>query len=187
MAILLSCQPARQQAPPFEDVSQRTGLEFWQFSGATGDLRLPEIMGSGAALVDYDNDGDLDIYLVQGAPPPSAGKPVVPLPAGWKPGNRLFRNNLNPSGKLTFTDVTEAAGVGSSGVGMGVAAGDYDNDGYPDLYVTNDGSNILYHNNGNGTFTDVTRAAGVASSGWSTSAAFIDYDRDCLLDLVVVH
>ncbi len=150
-------------------------------------------MGSGAALVDYDNDGDLDLYLVQGAPAPQpgAGKPVVPLPQGWKPGNRLFRNNLVPSGKLSFTDVTEEAGVGHSGQGMGVAAGDYDNDGYIDLYVTNfatsSGGNVLYHNNGNGTFTDVTRTAGVESSGWSTSTAFMDYDRDGYLDLVVVH
>ena len=91
------------------------------------------------------------------------------------------------TGKLTFTDVTESAGVGYADKGMGVAAGDYDNDGYVDLYVTNYGHNILYHNNGNGTFTDVTASAGVASSGWSTSAAFIDYDRDGLLDIAVVH
>ena len=144
-------------------------------------------MGSGAALIDYDNDGDLDVYLVQGAPAIPQGKPLVPLPAGWRPGNRLFRNNLVESGKLSFTDVTEAAGVGHSDFGMGVAAGDYDNDGYTDLYVTNYGHNVLYHNNGNGTFTDVTKTAGVESSGWSTSAAFIDYDRDGWLDLVVVH
>ncbi|HEY6341234.1 MAG TPA: CRTAC1 family protein [Bryobacteraceae bacterium] len=150
---------------------------------------MPEIMGSGGALFDYDNDGDLDIYLVQGTPLDShtAGKLLVPMPAGWKPGNRLFRNNLARTGKLSFTDVTEEAGVGYRGVGMGVAAGDYDNDGYVDLYVTNYGHNVLYHNNGNGTFTDVTSTAGVASSGWSTSAAFIDYDRDGFLDLAVVH
>ena len=104
-----------------------------------------------------------------------------------EPGNRLFRNNLAETGKLTFTDVTESAGVGLADKGMGVTAGDYDNDGYVDLYVTNYGRNILYHNNGNGTFTDVTASAGVVSSGWSTSAAFIDYDRDGLLDLAVVH
>ena len=145
------------------------------------------MVGSGAALIDYDNDGDLDVFLVQGYPTDPQGKALVPLPAGWKPGNRLFRNNLNPSGKLTFTDVTESAGLGHADQGMGVAAGDYDNDGYTDLYVTNYDHNILYHNNGNGTFTDVTATAGVASSGWSTSAAFIDYDRDGLLDLAVVH
>ena len=187
IALLLACNSPRRSAPVFEEVAKQTGLDFWQFSGATGDFRLPEIMGSGAALIDYDNDGDLDVYLVQGAPMSPQGQPLVPLPPGWKPGNRLFRNNLIPSGKLSFTDVTEAAGVGHSDVGMGVAAGDYDNDGYIDLYVTNYGRNILYHNNGNGTFTDVTSRAGVESSGWSTSAAFIDYDRDGYLDLVVVH
>jgi len=193
VVVLFSCKSSRQNGPRFDDISKPTGLDFWQFSGATGEFFLPEIMGSGAALIDYDNDGDLDLYLIQGAPfpQPGAGKPVVPLPKGWKPGNRLFRNNLIPSGKLSFTDVTEEAGLGHSGYGMGVAAGDYDNDGYVDLYVTNyatsSGGNVLYHNNGNGTFTDVTRAAGVESSGWSTSAAFIDFDRDGYLDLVVVH
>lgn len=185
---LLSCNSTGHGAPPFTDVAQQTGLDFWQSSGAKGEYFLPEIMGSGGALFDYDNDGDLDIYLVQGTPLDSqTGKLLVPTPAGWKPGNRLFRNNLARTGKLSFTDVTEEAGVGYRGVGMGVAAGDYDNDGHVDLYVTNYGHNILYHNNGNGTFTDVTGAAGVASSGWSTSAAFLDYDRDGFLDLAVVH
>src|ERR1700733_11599077 len=175
------------KAFPFEDVAKQTGLDFWQFSGATGDFLLPELMGSGAALLDYDNDGDIDIFLVQGSPTYPQGSPLVPIPAGWKPGNRLFRNNLRETGKLSFTDVTEASGVGLAAKGMGVAAGDYDNDGFTDLYVTNYGHNVLYHNNGNGTFTDVTATAGVASSGWSSSAAFIDYDKDGLLDLVVVH
>jgi enediyne biosynthesis protein E4 len=190
IALLLSCEAPRRSAALFDEVSKQTGLDFWQFSGATGDFLLPEITGSGAALIDYDNDGDLDVYLIQGSPlspRPGAAKALVPLPEGWKPGNRLFRNDLIPSGKLSFTDVTGAAGVGYAGVGMGVAAGDYDNDGNIDLYVTNDGRNVLYHNNGNGTFTDVTSRAGVESSGWSTSTAFIDYDRDGLLDLVVVH
>jgi len=148
---------------------------------------MPEVMGSGAALIDYDNDGDMDVFLIQGSPTYPQGTPLVPIPAGWKPGNRLFRNNLRETGKLSFTDVTESSGLGLADKGMGVAAGDYDNDGYIDLYVTNYGHNVLYHNNGNGTFTDVTAAAGVASSGWSSSAAFIDYDKDGLLDLVVVH
>jgi hypothetical protein len=182
-----SCKSSRPTVPPFEDAAKQTGLDFFQSSGATGDFLLPEIMGSGAALVDYDNDGDLDVYLVQGTPVNPGSKALVPAPQGWKPGNRLFRNNLAETGKLSFTDVTEAAGVGNRAVGMGVAAGDYDNDGYTDLYVTNSGHNVLYHNNRNGTFTDVTGAAGVASSGWSTSAAFIDYDRDGYLDLAVVH
>ena len=172
---------------PFEDVAKSTGLDFWHFSGATGDFLLPELMGSGAALIDYDNDGDLDVFLIQGSPTYPQGTPLVPIPAGWKPGNRLFRNNLRETGKLSFTDVTESSGLGLADKGNGVAAGDYDNDGYTDLYVTNYGHNVLYHNNGNGTFTDVTAQAGVASSGWSSSAAWVDYDKDGLLDLVVVH
>ena len=145
------------------------------------------MVGSGVALLDYDNDGDMDVYLVQGYPSTPQGKPLVPVPTGWKPGNRLFRNNLKETGKLSFTDVTDAAGVGLAEKGMGVAAGDYDNDGYTDLLVTNYGHNVLYHNNGNGTFTDVSAAAGVASSGWPTSTAFIDYDKDGLLDIAVVR
>jgi enediyne biosynthesis protein E4 len=185
---LFACKiSSSQKAFPFEDVAKQTGLDFWQFSGATGEFLMPEVMGSGAAMIDYDNDGDLDVFLIQGSPTYPQGTPLVPIPAGWKPGNRLFRNNLRETGKLSFTDVTESSGLGSADKGMGVAAGDYDNDGYIDLYVTNYGHNVLYHNNGNGTFTDVTATAGVASSGWSTSAAFIDYDRDGLLDLAVVH
>lgn len=175
------------KAPLFEDVARQTGIDFWQYSGATGEMLLPETAGSGGALIDYDNDGDEDVFLIQGSPTYPQGSPLVPLPPGWKPGNRLFRNNLKETGKLSFTDVTESAGLGLAAKGMGVAAGDYDNDGYTDLYVTNYGQNVLYHNNGNGTFTDVTAQAGVASSGWSTSAAFIDYDKDGLLDLAVVH
>ena len=186
--VLCACNyTPRHKDFPFEDVAKQTGLDFWQFSGATGDFQLPELMGSGAALIDYDNDGDLDVFLIQGSPTYPQGTPLVPIPAAWKPGNRLFRNNLRETGKLSFTDVTESSGLGLADQGTGVAAGDYDNDGYVDLYVTNYGHNVLYHNNGNGTFTDVTAAAGVASSGWSTSAAFIDYDKDGLLDLVVVH
>jgi len=187
MALSACRHTSPREVFPFEDVAQQTGLNFWQFSGATGDFLLPELMGSGAALLDYDNDGDMDVFLVQGSPTYPQGTPLVPLPAGWKPGNRLFRNNLHETGKLSFTDVTEASGLGLAAKGMGVAAGDYDNDGFTDLYVTNYGHNVLYHNNGNGTFTDVTATAGVASSGWSSSAAFIDYDKDGLLDLVVVH
>ena len=147
-------------------------------------------MGSGAALIDYDGDGDLDIFLVQGTvlePGKRPSEARFPPDAGWKPGNRLFRNMLRETGKLQFVDVTEQAGLNYVGYGMGVAVGDYNNDGYPDLYVTNFGSNILYRNNGNGTFTDVTSEAGVKDGGWSASAAFVDYDRDGLLDLYVTH
>jgi hypothetical protein len=160
-------------------------LSFRHLTGATGEYLMPEIMGSGGALLDYDNDGDLDVYLVQGAPLESDKALRFPAPAGTKPGNRLFQNMLAESGTLRFADVTEKAGVGFSGVGMGVATGDYDNDGFVDLYVTNVGHNVLYHNNGNGTFTDVTRDTGVDDERWSTSAAFVDYDGDGLLDLFV--
>lgn len=188
LIVLCGCRStSSNKVFPFEDVSKQAGIDFWQYSGATGKMLLPEMVGSGVALLDYDNDGDMDVYLVQGYPTAPQGKPLVPVPPNWKPGNRLFRNNLKETGKLTFTDVTDTAGVGYADKGMGVAAGDYDNDGYTDLYVTNYGHNVLYHNNGNGTFTDVTASAGVGASGWSTSAAFIDYDKDGLLDIAVVH
>ncbi len=139
-------------------------------------------MVGGVAMIDYDGDGRQDLYFVNGA------ALADPMPAGRQPDksdarfwNRLYHNN----GDGTFTDVTQKAGVRGHSYGMGAAVGDYDNDGRPDLYVTNYGRNILYHNNGDGTFTDVTAKAGVAGGGWSASACFVDYDRDGWLDLVV--
>ncbi len=176
--------------PLFREVAEEVGLKFHHFTGATGEFYMPEIMGSGVALFDYDNDGDLDVYLIQGATFDPAQDPrhaKFPSPAGWKPANRLFRNLLSETGKLQFVDVTEQAGVGHVGYGMGVAVGDYDNDGFQDLYVTNFGRNVLYHNNGDGTFTDVTAKAGVDDPRWSTSAAWVDYDRDGRLDLFVAN
>ena len=175
--------PAAQ--PIFREVAAETGLNFHHFSGAAGDLLMPEILGAGLALIDYDNDGDLDVYLLQGTQLQPDKKPLVPPPPGWKPGNRLFRNLLSETGKLQFEDVTEKAGVGHIGYAMGVAIGDYDNDGFQDIYVTNFGRNVLYHNNGDGTFTDVTEEAGVGDPRWSTSAAWVDYNGDGLLDLFV--
>ncbi len=178
------------QAPLFREAAEEVGLKFHHFTGATGEFFMPEIMGAGVALFDYDNDGDLDVYLVQGTMLDTSKKlseTLFPPPPGWKPGNRLFRNELIPTGKLQFTDVTEQAGVGYVGYGMGVAVGDYDNDGYQDLYVTNFGHNVLYHNNGNGAFTDVTRQAGVDDVRWSTSAAWVDFDGDGYLDLFVAN
>jgi hypothetical protein len=171
-------------------VAEEVGLRFRHFTGATGEFFMPEIMGAGVALFDYDNDGDLDVYLVQGTtfdPTQDPRRAKFPPPLGWKPGNRLFRNLLSETGKLQFEDVTEKAGVGHIGYGMGVAVGDYDNDGFQDLYVTNFGHNVLYHNNGDGTFTDVTAQAGVDDPRWSASAAWVDFDRDGHLDLFVAN
>ena len=141
-------------------------------------------MGGGVALLDYDNDGLLDIFLVNSGKLDDPGKLPADFarrdPAYW---NRLYRQNRDGS----FTDVTAAAGLSGAGndYGMGVAAGDYDNDGFADLYVTNYGRNTLYRNRGNGTFTDVTAEAGVGAGGWSASAGFFDYDNDGRLDLFV--
>ena len=159
----------------FTDVAESSGLKFTHDRGATPQHQLPETMGSGVAWLDYDNDGWMDLYVVQSGPFPPSGSP--------RAQDRLFHNN----GDGTFTDVTEKAGLKDTAYGMGVVAADYDNDGFVDLYVTNFGRNILYHNNGDGTFTDVTDKAGVAGSGWSTSAAFADFDGDGFLDLFVVR
>jgi hypothetical protein len=167
---------------PFREAAGPSGLLFGHTNGATGHYYMPEIMGSGVALFDYDNDGDLDVYLVQGRELGDAA------PSGG--GNRLFRNDLigpGSRGQLHFTDVTDQAKVGLSAVGMGIAVGDIDNDGWRDLYVTNFGSNVLFRNNGDGTFRDITAEAGVDDPRWSTSAAFLDYDRDGDLDLMVVN
>ena len=169
------------ERPLFRDIAAETGLRFEHFNGATGKHYMPEIMGPGVALIDYDNDGDLDVYLVQGNTLDPGGK------SSRKSGNRLFKNLLAETGHLQFVDVTEHAGVGNIGYGMGVAVGDFDNDGLLDLYVTDFGRNVLYHNNGNGTFTDVTVRAGVEDSRWSTSAAWVDFDGDGWLDLFVCN
>src|SRR5690349_1064258 len=178
--------PDSQKAFPgkFVDITSASGIRFNYLSSHTPKHYLPETMGPGVALFDYDNDGRLDIFLVNGAPlqdpTPKGSIPQKTGPTYW---NRLFHQK--PDG--TFEDVTEKAGLQGVGYGMGVAVGDYDNDGYEDLYVTAYGGNKLYHNNGNGTFTDVTEKAGVAGSGWSTSAAWVDLDNDGLLDLVVLR
>jgi hypothetical protein len=179
---------AGASAPLFVDRAADTGLVFHHVAGAAGAYHLPEITGAGAALVDYDGDGDLDAYLLQGGRLMATSDPaadLIPPPGGAPPGNRLFRNELVPGGELRFTDVTEAAGVGHAGYAMGVAAGDYDNDGDADLYVTNVGPDVLYRNEGDGRFADVTAEAGLGDPRWTTSAAFLDYDGDGWLDLYV--
>ncbi len=182
MLLLAATQSVRPSPIQFDDITARSGIHFRNEPSKTSRKYLPESMVGGVAMIDYDGDGKLDLYFVNGAaladPMPKGKQPDKSDPRYW---NRLYRNN----GDGTFTDVTERAGVRGSSYDMGVATGDYDNDGRPDLYVTGIGHNILYHNNGDGTFTDVTNQAGVAGGGWSTGAMFIDYDRDGRLDLIV--
>jgi len=168
----------------FEDVTAQVGVHFLHQAPHSSRKYLLETMGSGVALFDYDNDGRLDLYVLNGAPfGDYVPKGTIPEKTGPKYWNRLYHQR--PDG--TFEDVTEKAGLEGVGYGMGVAVGDYDNDGYEDLFVTSLGGNHLYHNNGNGTFTDVTKQAGVGGSGWSTSAAWVDLDGDGYLDLVVLR
>jgi len=160
---------------PFEEVPlSLSGITWAHSSGKSPSKYLPETTGAGCAFLDYDNDGWMDIYLV------NSGKCDFFDPAPLL-RNALYRNNHDGS----FTDVTEKAGVAAGGYGQGVAVGDYDGDGFPDLYVTQYGRSILYHNNGDGTFTDVTERAGVAAPGWGSSAVWFDYDNDGKLDLFV--
>src|ERR1700730_842295 len=175
---------AEATAAKFTDVTAALGLDFRNLASHTSKKYLIETMGGGAALFDYDNDGRLDLFLVNGAPlADPAPKGSVPQKSGPQYWNRLFHQKQDG----TFEDVTEKAGLQGSGYGMGVAVSDYDNDGFEDLYVTAYGGNKLYHNNGDGTFTDGNEKAGVAGSGWSTSAACVDLDNDGLLDLVVLR
>jgi hypothetical protein len=216
---------------PFIEVSADVGLDFEYVNGMSGALYILEIMGAGCGLFDYDNDGDLDLYLVQGHPLPPAGETSSGGAAASRPGpssgsgtepvrspaqeaearkddaggsedpagtsaeasrdrDRLYRNDLTvrPDGSrdLHFTDVTDACGIDARGYGMGVATGDYNGDGWVDLYVTNFGANQLWRNDGDGTFTDVTSETGTGDEGWSAGAGFLDYDRDGWLDLFVV-
>jgi len=186
--ISLSAQPI------FNDVAERSGLKFRHYNGMTGKFYLPEITGSGAALFDFDNDGDLDVFLVQGNVLEPNTKPSGTL-SPWRgpesPRGKLFRNDLtvnkDGSRSLSFTDVTAQSGIVATGYGMGAAVGDINNDGLPDLYLTNLGSNQMYLNKGGGKFEDVTKESGTDDPRWSTSASFFDYDRDGWLDLMIVN
>lgn len=165
----------------FDDIAQKAGIRFVADNSVTPDKQQPEGLLAGVALFDYDGDGYLDIFFVNGAGMPSLEKD------GARHSNRLYHND----GNLTFTDVTAKAGLAGAGYGMGVAAGDYDNDGRPDLYLASLTGNQLFHNNGDGTFTDVTGKAGVGGGTfagkkmWSVAAAWVDYNNDGLLDLFV--
>ena len=172
----------QQKAEPiFRDVAEQAGLKFQHHNGMTGKFYLPEVTGSGGALFDFDNDGDLDGFLVQGNVLDPNTKAI-----GSARG-KLFRNDLNVKHTLAFTDVTEQSGIAATGYGMGAAVGDINNDGLPDLYLTNLGSNQMYLNKGDGKFIDVTKESGTDDLRWSTSASFFDYDRDGWLDLMIVN
>lgn len=185
--LMLAVAAVASLAASIFKVATPAGIDFVHRNSPTPNKYLIETMGGGVALLDYNNDGLLDVFLVNsGHLAPSMRTPndfKRGLPEYW---NRLYRQERDG----TFTDVTKAAGLANAGdgnYGMGVAVGDYDNDGYPDIYITNYGKNTLYHNNGDGTFTDVTAKAGVAGGGWSTSAGFFDYDNDGRLDLLVTR
>jgi hypothetical protein len=160
----------------FRNVSREAGLNFAHVNGASPEKHFVEIMGSGGLFFDYDNDGWIDVLLVDGGSEADAN-------VARSARHRLYRNRRNG----TFTDVTATSGIQHREYGMGACAGDYDNDGFVDLYITNVGPNVLYRNAGNGAFTDVTQKAGVGSSLWSTSCAFADFDNDGQLDLFVTN
>src|SRR5512132_2451729 len=172
---LLLSLTAASQTVRFTDITRAAGIRFTHNNGAFGKRYLPETMGPGCAFIDFDNDGYPDILLLNGK--------------DWTPSGRtstlkLYHNN----GNGTFTDVTARSGLGIPIFGLGVTVGDYDNDGFDDLFITALGQSHLFHNNGNGTFADVTRAAGLLGPNeFSTSAAWVDYDRDGKLDLVVAN
>ncbi|HEY6230277.1 MAG TPA: VCBS repeat-containing protein, partial [Pyrinomonadaceae bacterium] len=183
--------PAKKPPPPapqaqspvtYTDITAATGINFRRSPSFTSMKYLLEAMGGGVAMFDYDNDGLMDLFFTNGAalkdPMPKAELPDKRDAKYW---NRLYHQK--PDG--TFADVTEAAGLKGNGFSMGVAAADFDNDRFTDLFVSGYGGNYLYRNNGDGSFTDVTKKLGVGGSGWSTSAAWLDYDRDGRLDLFV--
>ncbi|MGH9401713.1 MAG: CRTAC1 family protein [Terriglobia bacterium] len=175
----LRLSPSWAEAPPapvrFQEITRRAGIHFIHYTGAFGKRYLPETMGSGCAFIDYDNDGRPDILLVDGMDFPGQSRRHTT--------QRLYHNN----GDGTFTDVTRRAGLDIEMYGMGVAVGDYDNDGYDDIYLTGLGESRLLHNEHNGTFKDVTKHAGVNNTGFGASAAWVDYNRDGLLDLFVCN
>jgi hypothetical protein len=194
--LLAACGPAAREQPSsaarsadwFSERAHDSGLDFIHFNGMSGEFYYPEIMAPGVGLIDYDNDGDLDVYVVQGQMLGDKPASAATMPPVQPPRDRLFRNDLStvPGQPLHFTDVTEQSGIDVRTYGMGVAVGDADNDGWADLYRTGLTGSVLLHNNGDGTFSDVTRRTGTDDRGWwGVSSAFVDYDRDGWLDLFV--
>ena len=181
VAAILACCVAGVGEPlapiRFEDVVQKSGIDFVLHNCPTPQKHMIETMAGGLAAFDYDGDGRPDIFFTNGAALPSLQKTG---PLYW---NRLYHNE----GNMKFRDVTEEAGVAGEGYSMGAAAGDYDNDGHADLFVAGVNRNILYHNLGNGRFEDVTAKAGIRSGGWAVAAGWFDYDNDGFLDLWIVH
>ncbi len=176
VVVCLSRGDAGPPLPVFTDIAAKSGIHFRRMNGSPEKNYIFEAKGGGVALLDYDNDGWLDIFFV-------SGNNLQDYTRGISHSNALYHNNRDG----TFTDVTKRAGVEGRGWAMGCAVGDYDNDGYPDIYVLCMNGNILYHNNRDGTFTDVTAKAGLKDGRWSTSAAFVDYDRDGDLDIYVAN
>ena len=192
LALLMSIN-LRAEPKIFVDQAAASGIDFVHFNGMSGGLYFPEMMGAGVALVDYDSDGDLDVYLVQGR---MLGPDKTVEDAWFAPrhslpfSDRLYRNYMDGTsapGVPKFTDVTESAGLPVASYGMGVSVADINNDGHPDLYLAGIGDNHLLLNRGDGTFEDITVAAGVNDARWSMTAVFFDYDRDGWQDLYVVN
>jgi hypothetical protein len=176
----------------FEDRAEQLGVDFVHFAGVSGEFYIVEISGPGCGMLDYDNDGDLDLYLIQGTmlgPDKTVADAIAPPQEGYPLRDRLYRNDLvvKPDGTraLKFTDVTEESKIRAKGYGVGIAVADYDNDGWADLFLTNFGPNQLWRNRGDGTFEEVIRTAGIDDPRWNSGATFVDFDRDGWLDLFV--
>jgi hypothetical protein len=191
-ALAVHAENPASPADLFVDRAEELGIDFVHFAGVSGEYYIVEISGPGCGLLDYDNDGDLDLYLIQGrmlGPDKSIEDADLPPQKGYLLRDRLYRNDLvakaDGTRKLSFTDVTEASGIRADGYGVGVTVADYDNDGWLDIFLTNFGPNQLWRNKGDGTFEEVIKATGTDDSRWNSGATFLDFDRDGLLDLFV--